>query len=190
MALVKCKECGKEISSTAKQCPQCGYKEKKSIQKKTIVTAFLCVLIIGGMFTFIGTKVFKNVTEMHKYKEYDELFSKTKKMMYDNAQKYENYCVKIQEAEAKDPVNGAMNYSIEYNEELKSLWDNYEDIKDNMKKLKEIPEESYKDSYDKLNTIYSSLDNLNSLTVAVGNDYKEKCDSYSTNFENNYRQLN
>ena len=29
MALVKCKECNKEISSTAKQCPSCGYKIKK-----------------------------------------------------------------------------------------------------------------------------------------------------------------
>tara|TARA_A100001015_G_scaffold242024_1_gene276431 strand:- start:45 stop:482 length:438 start_codon:yes stop_codon:yes gene_type:complete len=30
MALVKCKECNKEISSTAKQCPSCGYKIKKA----------------------------------------------------------------------------------------------------------------------------------------------------------------
>ena len=26
MALIKCKECGKEISDTAKVCPNCGYK--------------------------------------------------------------------------------------------------------------------------------------------------------------------
>ena len=29
MALVKCKECNKEISDVAKQCPSCGYKIKK-----------------------------------------------------------------------------------------------------------------------------------------------------------------
>jgi len=29
MALIKCNECKKEISSTAKQCPSCGYKIKK-----------------------------------------------------------------------------------------------------------------------------------------------------------------
>ena len=26
MALIKCEECGKEISSSAKICPNCGYK--------------------------------------------------------------------------------------------------------------------------------------------------------------------
>lgn len=187
MALEKCKECGKEISSTAKQCPQCGYKEKHT--EKNIVIAFLCFLFIGVIFILIGTKIFKNVEEMHKYKEYDELFSKTKQMMFDNAQKYERYCIQIQESVSKDPVNGAMNYSMEHNEELKNLWDNYDDIKNNMKKLKEIPEASYKKSYDKLNIVYNGLDNLNSLTMAFTNDYKEKCDSYSVTFNEEYEKI-
>lgn len=29
MALIKCKECAKEISDSAKQCPHCGFKKKK-----------------------------------------------------------------------------------------------------------------------------------------------------------------
>lgn len=29
MALIKCEECGEEISSEAEACPHCGYKEKK-----------------------------------------------------------------------------------------------------------------------------------------------------------------
>lgn len=189
MALVKCKECGKEISSTAKQCPQCGYKEKRMIQKKTIVIALLCVLVIGGMFTLIGTTVLKNVTETHKYKEYDELFSKTKQMMYDNAQEYEKYCIEIQESESKDHVNGVMNYSMEHNEELKILWDNYEDIEDNMKKLKKIPEKSYEESYNKLSNVYDSLDDLNVLTLSFTDDYNQKCDNYSTKFNEEYEKL-
>jgi RNA polymerase subunit RPABC4/transcription elongation factor Spt4 len=28
MALIKCKDCGKEISKQAKTCPQCGRKKK------------------------------------------------------------------------------------------------------------------------------------------------------------------
>ena len=28
MALIKCPECGKEISDTAKSCPNCGYSLK------------------------------------------------------------------------------------------------------------------------------------------------------------------
>lgn len=32
--LINCKECGKEISDTAKQCPNCGAKVKKEKQRK------------------------------------------------------------------------------------------------------------------------------------------------------------
>lgn len=40
MALIKCPECGKEISDKATLCPNCGYegfKKKKKIIKKNIV---------------------------------------------------------------------------------------------------------------------------------------------------------
>lgn len=40
MSMVKCKECGKEISSTAKTCPNCGAKKKKE------------GLGLGGIFLF------------------------------------------------------------------------------------------------------------------------------------------
>ena len=31
MALIKCKECGESISSSAKTCPHCGFKNEVSI---------------------------------------------------------------------------------------------------------------------------------------------------------------
>ncbi|MCT7601282.1 OB-fold putative lipoprotein [Aliarcobacter butzleri] len=37
MALLKCKECGNEISKSAKTCPQCGAKVKMSFSKKVII---------------------------------------------------------------------------------------------------------------------------------------------------------
>lgn len=55
MALIKCKECGKEISDTAKSCPECGfvYKKEHSIIKtiiicvSTLVVIFLAILFIS-----------------------------------------------------------------------------------------------------------------------------------------------
>lgn len=62
MALIQCKECGKEISSTAKKCPHCGFvnkelKEekinngkkfiKKNIKIISIVAIVLLAIIIG-----------------------------------------------------------------------------------------------------------------------------------------------
>ena len=48
MALVKCPECGHEISDTVKQCPNCVYKikGKKSINKKMVIIPIVIVLLI------------------------------------------------------------------------------------------------------------------------------------------------
>lgn len=52
MAMIKCKECGKEISSTSSVCPNCGI-ELKSFNKSKIVGIALIVLgivsIIWGL---------------------------------------------------------------------------------------------------------------------------------------------
>ena len=46
MALIKCPECGKEISDTAKACPNCGYRLKKlDIAKHKKISTY--ILIIG-----------------------------------------------------------------------------------------------------------------------------------------------
>ena len=52
MALIKCKECGKEISDKAKVCVNCGIKihNTKNIMKIVIVIVVLCL----GIFIFSG----------------------------------------------------------------------------------------------------------------------------------------
>lgn len=61
MALIKCPECGKDVSDTAKMCPHCGYKIKirKSIllllddTMNFVISEILnIVLIIVGIFMF------------------------------------------------------------------------------------------------------------------------------------------
>ena len=50
MALVKCKECGKEISSKAEACPSCGAKRSsEQYGCGTLVVASLFALIVWGM---------------------------------------------------------------------------------------------------------------------------------------------
>ena len=53
MALIKCPECGKEISYKASSCPNCGYKINrglKLIKSKFIILIVLLLIIIGGIF--------------------------------------------------------------------------------------------------------------------------------------------
>ena len=57
MALIKCKECGKDISDTAKVCVNCGAKTEKtkSKNKKIILSLiiFIVILLIILSFVFI-----------------------------------------------------------------------------------------------------------------------------------------
>lgn len=54
MALKKCKECGKEVSSKAKNCPNCGAPIKKQISTGSgCLIIILFVLFIGWIFSSI-----------------------------------------------------------------------------------------------------------------------------------------
>lgn len=45
MALIKCKEYGKEISSNATVCPSCGYKKINESEKASFGILAICFLI-------------------------------------------------------------------------------------------------------------------------------------------------
>lgn len=52
MALVKCHECGTEISTEAKTCPKCGAKVKKEIGGGTVLLIAIATLV--GAFAILG----------------------------------------------------------------------------------------------------------------------------------------
>lgn len=59
MALIKCKECGKEISDMVKICPNCGYREKKPINKKIFIlvgTLLIILCAVTGAFVLLNNK--------------------------------------------------------------------------------------------------------------------------------------
>ena len=49
MALQKCKECGQEVSSTAKKCPHCGAKMKNRIGCGAIILGIIVLGVIGNI---------------------------------------------------------------------------------------------------------------------------------------------
>ncbi|NJO35715.1 MAG: zinc ribbon domain-containing protein [Rhodospirillales bacterium] len=55
MALIKCKECGKEISRSAKTCPNCGYKPRRTSFLTWLVTIFIAVPIVIAVFAGSST---------------------------------------------------------------------------------------------------------------------------------------
>lgn len=101
MALIKCEECGKNISSSAKTCPHCGVKTNLEtcpefgrklkgdeincpdcgypINKKTapnIITENLDRLTGATLKNYVAFKdLFKNTFKKHSDEELDELFT-------------------------------------------------------------------------------------------------------------------
>lgn len=53
MAMKHCKECGEEISSSAKTCPKCG--EKQGSVSKTIIIVLVVLFIIGAIASVGGS---------------------------------------------------------------------------------------------------------------------------------------
>lgn len=47
MTLIKCEECGKEISKSAQVCPKCGYKLRRTSRLTWLITIALAIFIIG-----------------------------------------------------------------------------------------------------------------------------------------------
>ena len=57
MALINCKECGKEVSDKAINCPHCGYKMNKSEGMKVangIAWMFIIFMIIMMILSWIS----------------------------------------------------------------------------------------------------------------------------------------
>jgi len=50
MAMKNCKECGTEISGSAKVCPKCGKDQRNFFQKHVILTIILAVIVLGIAF--------------------------------------------------------------------------------------------------------------------------------------------
>lgn len=57
MAIINCKECGKEVSSKADKCPHCGIRLKSGCLMKLvyIVIGIIVFIIIGRMLGIVDT---------------------------------------------------------------------------------------------------------------------------------------
>ena len=53
MGMKKCKECGEEVSSSAKSCPKCG-KDQRNFFKKHPVLSVIGVLVVLGIILGSG----------------------------------------------------------------------------------------------------------------------------------------
>ena len=79
MAMIKCKECGKELSDKAKTCPHCGVElnKKKRIIKTSVIVVGIVLVTLGIVKVFlinggIGNTIKKYETKQEQKKEEQE----------------------------------------------------------------------------------------------------------------------
>jgi len=144
MALIKCPECGQEISDTVKSCPHCGYKIKELDKRKilTLGIAILFVVVIIFMVKKLSGGVPKELSltlEMTKddvHKKIGNNFETDKDDMDRDIEIYDlKWC----------GYNGKLSvtYTSDSDTILSWIWEidtsnmNNEDIEDAMNKVKE-----------------------------------------------------
>ncbi|MDY4616951.1 MAG: zinc ribbon domain-containing protein [Lachnospiraceae bacterium] len=87
MAMIKCPECGQEISDKAKKCVHCGMKIKgKNNKILIIIMVVLLIVILGSMYFIIHNKEDKKDTQK---KNQDE--TETNDIIKEQEDKYERY---------------------------------------------------------------------------------------------------
>lgn len=202
MALIKCKECGKEMSDTIKKCPNCGYKEKKKISKKTlIIIVVLLVAIIGGGITTGIIIHNNNIKQQEKAKkEYDDTLYITGAKMYVTGVVAEYHCSQIASvwhdcitSRYCSDFNSKINSYLTTNKKGLDKLNEYKDeISKNIQTLKNIPNSDYQDTYDKLVELYGVYTKLvEQATSPSGNytNYISNYNSYSSDFKSIYDEL-
>lgn len=68
MALIKCPECGKEISDNAKTCPNCGRALKPSVAVPVLlgISCLIAVLVIAFFLpSYLNPESYEQATEFH-----------------------------------------------------------------------------------------------------------------------------
>ena len=68
MALIKCKECGKEISDQAKICPNCGAKTEVLEQKRYNIIIAICIAIVV-FIAILSVYLIYTSNPIYKYKQ-------------------------------------------------------------------------------------------------------------------------
>lgn len=115
MEIIKCKECGKELSSKAEICPNCGVRIKKKslISKAFKFFEIIGVLIVIGIIIFFAYEFIRNLMLKSEEKEYVGTWK------LQTSKKEVSYDVSIEQHGAEEGKILNKTYTIILDEELK-----------------------------------------------------------------------
>ena len=77
MALMKCRECGNEVSTDAKACPQCGAVRRRGIPRWVVVAAVLGAIAYFYYEGFLNPTLPESCDSFRAEKTFRDLFEKS-----------------------------------------------------------------------------------------------------------------
>lgn len=208
MALIKCNECGNEVSNTAKACPKCGAKiinKIKEEKKKKNKHKFILIGIIVGIALILSTigLVIYNKQKLSKYKEnYQDILDK----IYDSALEteralslyrkvwYNTIWEEDDESTDKYAKDSNGKFYDDFNDSLDNLWisSEYSSKIRSIKKssLSEIPElyKKLENPPKKMKNAFNDLENLYDVYISF-TDMAINPSGSLTSFTNKYNEL-
>ncbi len=116
MALINCPECGKEVSDTAKKCPNCGYALKKSqianpkVKKTLLIVICALAVIVASFFVIksVSPNLFRSVDDMLADGNYFDAYNKASSEELKQDVMRENaiaFCAADADSMLKDPTS-------------------------------------------------------------------------------------
>lgn len=188
MSLVKCPECGKEISDTVKACPNCGVKikkmKKKTPRKKKIIVVAVCGIVLilalgmGITTVYLSSPVMKFQRELSNFN-----YEGAKEILRQDIASNQNEYTKAKK-EAVSIMNGTLdNYakgkaSYDDCKEVKQfVTENFSDVNNNdYQKLLDDMKLS-KSSYDAATSKQNEKEYIDAI-MYYGNVKKEDTEHY------------
>lgn len=107
MAMKKCKECGEEISSSAKTCPKCGKKQKNGIVK--IILIIFVIAFFAGIMA--GDSENKTRTTLTSGSDVTNLEENNAKKEYNIGEIYEDKNIAIKYVAVDENFTGYSQYA-------------------------------------------------------------------------------
>ena len=114
MSMIKCPECGKEISDKTKKCLNCGCPIKKNLSKKTIEIIVIVILLfaaIGG----VTYKVISDKQEKERQEEIERELAAKERIKKEYKENVSSIITKIYDGAAEAESVGDLTYDVWYN---------------------------------------------------------------------------
>lgn len=190
MAMQKCKECGEEISSSAKKCPKCGKDQRNFFMKHPAIYTILILVVVSAIASGSGeettptsktTLSTDNTSASQTAQDISDTTNQTtttEKTSYNVGEIFENNYMAVKYVSVEDDFKGYSRYAdIKTDHKIIKLEFEFENISETDQLVSDYDFNCYADGYD-CEKFYSVSDDYYGLSADLSAGKKTKGSIY------------